>query len=229
MAESAVATVFRSSCPDPWRLVRPLAAVLVATVLVGILRNHPRYFPADFAAEFLRGRQSHFYNGYHLAFYAHVLAGPICLALAVLLTSDRSRRQVPQWHRRLGRVEGVVVLAVLVPSGLWMSFYAISGWVAGAGFAALGLATAMTVAFGWRSAAARRFVDHRVWMERTVILLSSAIVLRLIAAIATLAELDSPWLYPASAWASWIVPLGVHTAICRAGTPRQAGEPVLTR
>jgi hypothetical protein len=201
----------------------------MATVVVGILRNYPGYFPADFAAEFLRGRQSHFYNGYHWSFYAHVLAGPICLALAVLLMSERFRRRFPQWHRRLGRVEAVVVLAVLVPSGLWMSFYAISGWVAGAGFAALGLATAMTVAFGWRSAVARRFVDHRVWMERTVILLSSAIVLRLIAAIATLADYDSPWLYPASAWASWIVPLGIHTAICRAGTQQPARPSVLTR
>jgi hypothetical protein len=229
MRESAVPAVSRFSWPDPWRLVRPLVAVLIAIVLVGILRNYPRYFPADFTAEFLRGRQSHFFNGYQWAFYAHVIAGPICLALSVLLTSDRLRRRFPQWHRRLGRLVGVVVLSVLLPSGLWMAFYAISGWVAGVGFAVLSLATAMTIACGWRSAVARRFMAHQVWMERTVILLCSAIVLRLITALATLAGLDSPWLYPASVWASWIVPLGIHTAICHAGTPRQERESVLTR
>ncbi len=215
--------------PDPWQFVKPLAAVLIAVVLAGILRNYPRYFPADFAADFLRGRQSHFFGGYHWAFYAHVIAGPICLTLVVLLMSDRFRRRFPQWHRRLGRVVVIVVLAVIVPSGLWMSRYAISGSVAGAGFASLSFATATTVGLGWRSAVARRFAEHQVWMERTVILLASAVVLRLITALATLAAFDAPWLYPASAWASWIVPLSVHAAICRGAAPRQAREPVLSR
>lgn len=204
---------------DPWRCAKPLVLVLIAAVLAGILRNYPGYFPPDFAAEFLRGRQSHFWSGYHWAFFAHLIAGPICLSLALLLITDRFRRRFPQWHRRLGRVVAIVVLVVLVPSGLWMSLDAISGWVAGTGFAALALATATSVGLGWRAAVTRRFAEHRLWMERTFILLSSAVVLRLIAALATLADFDTPWLYPASAWASWIVPLGVHAAV-RRGTAR---------
>lgn len=200
---------------DPRRLLRPLATLLVSVVLAGIVGGYHRYLPPDFEAEFLLGRQAYFFAGYQWAFYAHLAAGPASLALGLLLVSDRLRRRFPAWHRRLGRVLAVLVLGVLVPSGLWMSRYAISGAVAGAGFAALAVATGTTVGLGWRAAVRRHFTEHRLWMERCFLLLSSAVVLRLIAGVATLAAADADWLYPASAWASWLGPIAVHEAVRR--------------
>lgn len=203
---------------DPRRLVRPLATLLVCVVLVGIVRGYRHYAPPDFGADFLLGRRNYFFDGYHLAFYVHLIAGPACLALALVLVNDRFRGRFPGWHRRLGRMLAILVLALLVPSGLWMSRYAISGAVAGAGFAMLAVMTAMTVGLGWRAAVRRRYAEHRLWMERCFLLLSSAVVLRLIAGLATLAAWDADWLYPASAWAAWIGPLAVHEAVRCRGT-----------
>lgn len=198
---------------DPRRLLGPLATLLACVVLVGIVRRYSEYVPPDFTSEFLLGRRGYFFAGYHVAFYAHLLAGPGCLALALLLVNEPLRDRFPAWHRRLGRGLVGLVLAVLVPSGLWMSRYAISGAVAGAGFATLALATGATVALGWRAAVRRRYAEHRQWMRRCLVLLSSAVVLRLIAGVATLAAFDADWLYPASAWASWLGPLVVHEAL----------------
>jgi hypothetical protein len=49
-------------------------------------------------------------------------------------------------------------------------------------------------------------------MMRLYLLLCSAVALRLIAGVATLAGCTVEWLYPASAWASWLGPLGAHEA-----------------
>jgi hypothetical protein len=44
-------------------------------------------------------------------------------------------------------------------------------------------------------------------MERAFVLLCSAVVIRLIGGLATIAQFHALWLYPLSAWASWLAPL----------------------
>jgi hypothetical protein len=160
----------------------------------------------------LRGRETYFWGAYGWAFYAHLVSGPASLLLGVILVSDRFRRIAPQWHRRLGRVQGMCVLLLVAPSGLWMARYAESGAVAAAGLASLAMVTAVFVALGWRSAVQRRIADHRRWMWRTFLLLCSAVVIRLIGGAATVVHFDALWLYPFSCWASWLAPLAVFEA-----------------
>jgi Predicted membrane protein (DUF2306) len=171
------------------------------------------YFPPDFESDFLRGREAYFWGAYQWAFFTHLFSGPASLILGMILVSDRFRRSVPIWHRRLGRVQAACVLLLVTPSGLWMAWYAATGAIAAAGLGSLAIATAACVALGWRAAAARRFADHRRWMTRTFILLCSAVVIRMIGGAATIAQFDAPWLYPLSTWASWLVPLMVFESI----------------
>jgi len=44
-------------------------------------------------------------------------------------------------------------------------------------------------------------------MERCFALLCSAVVLRIIAGAATIANFSADWIYPFSAWFSWLAPL----------------------
>lgn len=206
----------RAGLFDPTRLLTPLTGLLVWVVLAGILRTYPRYVPPDFTSDFLLGRQDSFHGGYPWAFYAHIAAGPVTLLLGLALMSGTLRRRLPAWHRLLGRVQVAIVLLVLAPSGLWMSASAATGAIAGLGFATLAVATAACAAIGWRAACGRRFVAHGTWMTRLFVLLCSAVVLRLIAGLATLLGLDADWLYAASAWASWLVPLAACVAWQRA-------------
>ena len=208
-----------SSLTDPQPVLKSLLGLLACVVLAAIVSNYPRYLPPDFTSDFLLGRSDSFFGAYRWAFYAHLTAGPLALLLGLALLSDRLRRRRPAWHRRLGRLQMAVVLLLLVPSGLWMSASAATGTVAGLGFATLALATATCAAQGWRAAVARRFAAHRIWMTRLFALLCSAVVLRLTSGLANLAGLDSDWVYPASAWVTWLAPL----AICEAWRPTLRG------
>ena len=153
--------------------------VLIVRVTVEVVWGYRDYFPPNFASEFLQGRERYFFGAYHWAFYSHIAAGPVTLLLGLLLVSDKFRTRFPLWHRRLGRVQAIAVVFVLAPSGLWMAYYTATGTIAAIGFALLAVLTGTCVALGWRAAVMRRFNDHRRWMLRCVLLLCSAVVLRL--------------------------------------------------
>lgn len=188
-------------------VLQVLTVWLILQTVVRVLLGFVDYFPPNLRADFLLGREGYFFDGYHWAFYAHILSGPVTLVLGLLLLSQRFRRRYARWHRQLGRVQVALVLLVLTPSGLWMSAYALSGPVAGAGFAALSVATAASAVLGWRAAIRRQFEQHQWWMLRCYALLCSAIVLRLIGGASVQLELD--WTYPIASWVSWLLPLAV--------------------
>jgi hypothetical protein len=190
------------------RVLTFLAGMLVFKVTLGVVLVYRDYFPANFESDFLRGRHSYFFGAYQWAFYTHIVSGPITLLLGMVLISESFRLQFPKWHRSLGKTQIGLVLLLLTPSGLWMARYAETGTVAATGFSALAIVTAMCALLGWRSAVKRRFAEHRRWMWRCFLLLCSAVVLRLIAGLATVTEIGGVWSYPLAAWASWLVPLG---------------------
>jgi len=198
------------------RLQRVLAIVTVVLILkvtVSVMAGYRDYFPPNFDAEFLRGRQSYFHGIYALAFYAHIVSGPISLVLGLVLISESFRKRFPKWHRSFGKAQVVLVLFLLAPSGLWMALYAQTGTVAAIGFSLLAIATATCVLFGWQTAVKRRFAEHRRWMTRCFLLLCAAVVVRLIGGLASVFALWDSWLYPAAAWASWLVPLAAFELI----------------
>ena len=194
------------------RVLTALAAILIVKVTLSVLLQYGDYFPPNFESDFLRGRERYFWGPYHWAFFAHLISGPVSLVLGVILANELFRKRAPLWHKRLGRVHVTCTLLLLAPSGLWMACYA-TGVIAATGLASLALGTAACAALGWRAAVARRFGDHRCWMGRTFVLLCSAVVLRMIGGLASVAQWDATWLYPVSTWASWLIPLVVFESV----------------
>lgn len=184
-----------------------VTGVLIVKVTVGIVLNYGHYFPANFEFDFLRGRELYFFGSYQWAFYTHIVSGPCSLLLGMILVSDQFRLRYPAWHRALGRIQGMGVLLLVTPSGLWMAKYAATGPVSGVAFAVLAVATALCVACGWRAAVQRRFADHRLWMSRSFVLLCSAVVLRLVGGLATVTGVEAAWFDPLASWMCWVTPL----------------------
>jgi uncharacterized membrane protein len=217
--------------PTPSLLARAvtfLAVLLVGKVTLSVVLGYRDYLPPNFEADFLLGREAYFWGPYSWAFYAHLASGPATLLLGTLLISRRFRQFAPRWHRRLGRVQVACVLLLVAPSGLWMAWYAMTGTVAALGLGSLAISTAACVLLGWRAAVHRRFADHERWMWRTYLLLLSAVVIRLIGGLATVAGFGELWLYPLSCWASWLVPLLVFEMLPlrRANNPTNASTAV---
>src|SRR5262245_48585320 len=193
----------------PERILPILAGVLILKVTASALSNYSNYFPPDFASDFLRGRERYFFGTYQWAFYTHIVSGPVSLVLGLILIGERFRSRFPKWHRALGRLQVAGVLLLVTLSGMAMALHAAAGRVAAVGLASLAIATAICVSLGAWSAVMRRFVDHRRWMWRCYLLLCSAVVLRLMGGLATVAGVTAPWFDPLATWMCWLLPLAV--------------------
>jgi hypothetical protein len=187
-----------------------LAGLLILKVTVAVVLGYRNYFPPNFNADFLRGREGYFFAGYQWPFYMHIASGPVSLVLGTMLVSERFRLRFPKWHGYLGRIQVAGILLLVSPSGLWMAYYAQAGTVAAVSFALLAILTAACAALGWRAALQRRFAVHRRWMSRCYLLLCSAVALRLMGGLATVSGVSAPWFDPLASWACWVLPLAVY-------------------
>ena len=104
---------------------------------------------------------------------AAALGFPLCLAL---MTRALQRRAV--WHRWLGRVTGVLVLFVLVPSGSVLAFDAKGGRVVTAGFLLSAAIIAWAMVSGVRAARRRDLSSHARAMRHVIGQMSVAVVSR---------------------------------------------------
>jgi hypothetical protein len=188
-------------------VLRFLAGLVIVRVTVAVVLNYRNYFPPNFESEFLQGREDYFWGNYQYAFYPHLVAGPVSLILGLILVSDQFRRRFPSWHRVLGRIQALVVLFGIAPSGLWMAFRAQAGPAAGLGLALLAVVTGLCVVLGWRAAVQQRFTAHRQWMRRCFVSLCSAVAIRMIGGFTTVTGINPPWLDVFAPWASWLIPL----------------------
>ena len=196
------------------RLLILLGVLLLIKVWVAIVGNYSLYFPPNFEQGFLEGRAQIFVGLYRLAFYGHILVGPVCMAIGTVLLTPWSRRTA-MLHRVLGRLQLLLILLVLSPTGMIMAWQSYAGWIAGGGFLSLSVVTAWCALQGWRTALVRRYDDHARWMLRCCILLCSAIVLRIIGGATEFMHWDPETSYRVAAWGSWVVPLLVFEVIER--------------
>jgi len=191
-----------------------LVALLVLRVLASILTNYPDYYPPNFHSLFLQGREASFQGAYRIAFYTHIVFSPVVLLVGLILMSDRLRRHWRGLHRGLGYVQVSVLLLFVLPSSLVMARQAFGGWPAGLSFALLSVMTAFCTAVGVVYARRRRYDLHRQWMNRSYLLICSAVFLRLFAGITSVFHLPTvEGEYIVSAWCSWLLPLLVHEMV----------------
>jgi uncharacterized membrane protein YozB (DUF420 family) len=188
-------------------LLKGIAAIIVFKVLLVVILNYVNYWPPNFQNDFLSGRERYFSGVYQLAFYTHIVSGPLTFLMAMLLVSDSLCVKFSTWHRIVGRWNVFLILFFLVPSGTLMAFYPRAGPVAGAGLLMLAALSGFCTVMGWRAAVRRKFLIHRRWMLRTFVLLSSAVVLRLMGGAATMLGVSVVWFDPLATWLSWCLPL----------------------
>lgn len=153
--------------------------------------------------ELVMPNMAHYRLDAPLALVAHLVGGPLALALAPFQLWAGLRRRRPTLHRWMGRAYGAAILVGGVGALAMVSDFTGSGFAA-AGFAALGLAWLFTTAAGIWHARAGDLAAHRRWMLRSVALTFAAVTLRLIMAPLMAAGWSVNDTYLITAWGCWV-------------------------
>ncbi len=190
-------------------LLRALVFIALAAGSAAITSASLVYFEEDLAPFVLEKFPLPLEDVWMLALQVHVIAAAICLPGCLLLSLDVVIRRARRFHRWLGRVIGSVVLLGLVPSGLYLSWFAKGGAVSTAGFMLSGAIVAAAMVQGVRAARARRFVDHRRWVLHVLAQLSVAVTSRAMLFAFDAAAVDESLAYLVSLWVPVIGSFGL--------------------
>ena len=185
-------------------------ALLFLKVLLSILYEYRWYFPANFEAAFLIGREDVFVGLYRVAFYVHIVSSPVALVCGAFLMTSGGNRRFRHLHRYVGRIQILMVILAVAPSGFVMVLWAHTGTVAAIGFVCLSVGTATTATFTVVQAFRKQFRSHQQWATRLFILLASPLLLRLITGAVIVTRAESELSYQLTAWLSWLAPLVIY-------------------
>jgi len=130
----------------------------------------------------------------------HVIAAAFSLPGCLILTSKFILKRWPRFHRYCGRVIGSVILAVLVPSGFYLSFFARGGWGATLGFCLSGAIVGVAMAQGIRAARAKQYARHRRFTFHVLGQLSVAVSSRAMLFVLGYSTFDPDFGYLLSLW-----------------------------
>ncbi|MEM6689594.1 MAG: DUF2306 domain-containing protein [Planctomycetota bacterium] len=221
--------VFRSRPLVGW--LKLFLCILAVKVFAMTIWGYRNYFPPNFDDGFLIGRRALFGGVYPLPFYIHIVSAPIGLVLmSFLVASERPTqklRVIQRNHRRLGKTTAYLVLTLVVPSGLWMAWWAASGTIAMWGLWIQGSLTAGTMLMAIRAAKNHRFDNHRICMNRCFVLMAAPLLLRVLGGaseVAFMTDLGNQhvalWdnIYRFNTWISWLFPLVAYEVLSSSKT-----------
>lgn len=162
-----------------------------------------------FAAGFLSDKQAIF-NTYKWPLYLHAFSAPLALLLGIIQFSTKPKKL----HKWLGKVYVIAILLFAAPSGFYMAFYAIGGWVSSFSFWLLSILWWWFTFKAFQLAKAKNFKAHKRFMTRSFILTNSAITLRILSFInIKFFHFDLESTYILISWLSWLPILLVYEII----------------
>src|SRR5262245_51935545 len=166
------------------------------------------YFDSDELAPFVIGKLPLPHEDLWLAaLKVHVVTASFALPACLLLSLKRMLR-FPRAHRWLGRGTGAVVLAALVPSGLYLSLFAKGGAPSTVGFALSGLIVALAMVQGIRRARAKDYLGHRRCMLHVLAQLTVAVTSRTLLSLLDAVGIDPEPAYLFALWAPVLASVG---------------------
>ncbi len=187
------------------KLARIVLFIVITILNAGIFTIALKYIQIDFKEPYLLGKEALFEGFvFPISLIVHALSAPIALLIISVLVLLRIEKHI-KTHRFLGKTALLLVVTLVVPSGLGLSYFAMGGLWGKFLFFILSVYTGYVALQGYSSIRNKRITEHRFWMYELLILLSSALILRLLMALFTLAlywKGDS--MYLTAAFLSWI-------------------------
>ncbi|MEZ4256486.1 MAG: DUF2306 domain-containing protein [Polyangiales bacterium] len=149
-----------------------------------------------------------------VALVVHVPSALFSLPACLLLLVNAVRLRFPRFHRWLGRVTGVVILGAVVPSGMYLAWFATGGMAGTLGFWLTGVITFTSMVQSVRHARRRDYRAHRRHGLHVAGQLSVAVVSRVLLVGAEEVGLYDEWVYVAALWLPVLGSVVAVEAIC---------------
>lgn len=171
--------------------------------------------------DFFRERERNLHNSvWRIAVYLHVTGGMLCLLSAIPTFIPFVLRHYPYLHNIMGRIYVIVVLGVVVPTGLYMSFFSDATKYLGAWaeirFLLLGVALFYTTWKAYVLIKKREIIAHCHWMIRSYALALVTLTFRTMAVINSwLFHFESSRNVFFSLWASLILNILVAEVVIK--------------
>lgn len=179
-----------------WFLSSGIALMSALIVVAAIGTSFPEAMP----------HVAHYVDGLPLALYAHIIFGPLALALAPFQFMQRIRAKHPKIHKLLGySYLGSILIAGVSALALLFQFQG-SLW-AGIGFLILALGWMGSTGYAVLLAVKKDIVAHRKWVRRSAVFTFAAVTLRLIMAPLMMTGMPLIETYNYTAWLSWLLPM----------------------
>jgi Predicted membrane protein (DUF2306) len=190
-------------------VIQWLLGILVFLLVVSLSFNALSYLNFNFTYGFLRLKQAAIATGWYLpAYYSHVLAAGLILALGLFQLRTTLSLRWRKLHRFLGKCYAYGILFFAAPGGLVMSFFIHRGpWVL-ISFVLQSLLWFVFTALAVRAIKQSKFEEHGRWMWRSYALTFAAVTLRLYVFLFTSSyDMSTPEAYGIIAWLSWTINL----------------------
>ena len=147
-------------------------------------------------------------------FYTHVTVGGIPLLIGWTQFSSKLRAKYMAAHRLIGKIY-VITFLITSLAGFFIAFYATGGFIPALGFGTVALIALFTTSKAYLDIRKGDIKSHQKMMIYSYACCLAAVSLRIWQPLLTV-SLDSFELsYPISAWASWLLNLGIAYLIVR--------------
>lgn len=160
-------------------LVKLPILIIVIGIAFLILYSSLRYLNPSYKNGYLTGNQLPYFSVFRFGLIIHLIVAPLLILSSSILLFFKLETKKPKTHRLIGRFTIYLGVAFLIPSGLILSYYAIGGMAGQIIFFILTILTFSALLKALFEAKNKNFNNHRKWVIRFYILLTSAIWLRL--------------------------------------------------
>ncbi len=138
-----------------------------------------------------------------LAAWSHIVGGGLALLIGAFQMNAFLRKKALKWHRTMGRIYLVCVLASGV-GGVILAWHAQGGFLTRLGFGLLAIMWLYTGAMAYHRIKQRDVGAHRRWMIRNYALTFAAVTLRVYLPISLMAGASFAIAYGIIAWMCWL-------------------------
>lgn len=164
---------------------------------------------------------------WNIAFYTHIIPGGIALLTGWVQFHKRFREKHIRLHRSIGKVYVASVL-LSAPGGIYIGFFANSGFIAAAGFVALGICWFYTTLMGYITIRRGAVEQHRRMMMYSYAACFAAVTLRIWFPLFMALTGDYDTGYRIAAWCCWLPNFGLVYLLLRKRNKQREKEELKT-